>query len=74
MSAPALDLVRRAVKRVGRPREVRAMVEGPATSGAFLGGLAMAAFGVALVSLPAALIAGGLTLACLAALYARSAG
>lgn len=48
------------------------MLENGTTALAFLGGLGMVAYGVALVSLPAGLIVGGAELAAGAALYARS--
>jgi len=63
-----------AVRRALRRLEIRQRLEGGLTFAAFAGGLALAGFGVSLVSLPAALIAGGLTLAALAALYERGRG
>lgn len=70
MSALAAGIARarHALDRV----DLRRALVGLATSLGFFGGLAMAVFGVALVSLPAGLIVGGLAAATVAALYARS--
>lgn len=68
---PVPEDLRKAIRRALRRLELRRRLEGWATGGAFFGGLALAGYGVALVSLPGALVAGGLVLAALAALYER---
>ena len=62
--------IRRALRGLGR----RPLLENVATTAAFLGGLAMIALGVALVSLPAGIVTGGVELVAGASLYARGAG
>jgi uncharacterized membrane protein YgdD (TMEM256/DUF423 family) len=52
-------------------RERRTAIEGTVATAAFLAGLALVAFGVALIYLPAGLIVGGVELAAGAALFAR---
>lgn len=62
-----LARLRRALRRLGR----RTLLENALTTVAFLGGLALVATGVALVSLPAGLIVAGAELVAGSALYAR---
>lgn len=68
---PIPEGFRKAVEAAIRRLELRRRLEGAATFGAFAGGLSLAGYGVSLVSLPAALIAGGLVLAALAVLFER---